>query len=57
MLTCLMKRRLKEEGVTERKYQVHPYFEKSGDFGSSVVARELDSERFRSFYTASTGGH
>lgn len=57
MLTWLMKRRLKEEGVTERKYQVHPYFERSGDFGSSVVARELDSERFRSFYTASTGGH
>jgi hypothetical protein len=34
-----------EKKVTRRKYWVYPCFNKSGEPGSCVVARELDVDR------------
>ena len=52
-VTWWIKGRLKDE-IKRRKYWVHHRFNKSGELGSIVVARAVDSdsERFRSPYAA-----
>jgi hypothetical protein len=47
MMMMMIEKKIKEK-VTRRKYWVHPYFNKSIELGSFVVARELHQDSKKS---------